>query len=149
MERRERVVLENMCMIRDGSKVLVEDKIGKDIRGIIFPGSHVEEHEPIVDSVIREIKEEPGLIIEDPMLCGVKNWIDDDGTRYIVFLFKAEKFSGTLTSSSEGRVLWVETDEVLKLSWIWGMDSLMRIFADGEYSEMYMNAEDGWKVVLK
>ena len=34
MERRERVVLENMCMIRDGSKVLVEDKIGKDIRGM-------------------------------------------------------------------------------------------------------------------
>ena len=50
MEQRERVVLENMCMIRDGSRVLVEDKIGKDIRGIIFPGGHIEEHEPIVDS---------------------------------------------------------------------------------------------------
>ena len=63
MERREQVVLENMCMIRDGSKVLVEDKIGKDIRGIIFPGGHVEEHEPIVDSVIREVKEETGLTV--------------------------------------------------------------------------------------
>ncbi len=104
MKRRERVVLENICMIRDGSKVLVEDKVGKDIRGIIFPGGHVEEHVPIVDSVIREIKEETGLIIENPVLCGVKNWIDEDGTRYIVFLFKAEKYSGTLTSSSEGRV---------------------------------------------
>lgn len=31
VERRERVVLENMCMIRDESKVLVEDKIGKDV----------------------------------------------------------------------------------------------------------------------
>lgn len=65
MERRERVVLENMCMIRDGSKVLVEEKIGKDIKGIIFPGGHVEEHEPIVDSVIREIREETGLTIKD------------------------------------------------------------------------------------
>ena len=31
VERKERVVLENMWMIRDESKVLVEDKIGKYI----------------------------------------------------------------------------------------------------------------------
>ena len=79
----------------------------------------------------------------------MKNWIDDDGTRYIVFLFKAEKFSGTLTSSSEGQVFWVEIDEVLNLPWIWGMDNLMKIFADGEYSEFFMNAKDGWTLVMK
>ena len=149
MERKEQVVLENMCMIQNGSKVLVEDKIGKNIRGIIFPGGHVEEHEPIADSVIREIKEETGLSIEAPKLCGVKNWIDDDGTRYIVFLFKTDKFSGTLKSSVEGEVFWVEIDEVLKLPWIWGMDSLMKVFVDGEYSEFFMNAKDDWKSVLK
>lgn len=38
MERRDRVVLENMCMIRDGSKVLVEDKISSLIS---FPISFV------------------------------------------------------------------------------------------------------------
>ncbi len=70
MKKSERVILENMCMIRNRSQVLVEDKIGKDIRGIIFPGGHVEEHEPIVDSVIREIKEETGLTIDDPIFCG-------------------------------------------------------------------------------
>ena len=149
MERRERVVLLNMCMIRDGSKVLVEEKIRDDIKGIIFPGGHLEEHEPVVDSVIREIREETGLTIEDPVLCGVKDWIDEDGSRFIVFLFRAEKFSGTLASSSEGRVFWVEIDKVLDLPWIWGMDSLMKIFVDGEYSELYLSAFDGWKPVLK
>ena len=149
MERRERVVLLNMCMIRDGSKVLVEEKIRDDIKGIIFPGGHLEEHEPVVDSVIREIREETGLTIEDPVLCGVKDWIDEDGSRFIVFLFRAEKFSGTLASSSEGRVFWVEIDKVLDLPWIWGMDSLMKIFVDGEYSELYLSAFDGWKPELK
>ena len=149
MERREQVVLENMCMIRDGSKVLVEDKIGKDIRGIIFPGGHIEEHEPVVDSVIREIKEETGLTIEDPMLCGVKNWIDDDGTRYIVFLFKADRFTGKLTSSAEGRVFWLEKDEVLKTNWIWHMDGLMRIMSDGDYTELFLDTANDWKPVLK
>ena len=149
MERRERVVLLNMCMIRDGSKVLVEEKIRDDIKGIIFPGGHLEEHEPVVDSVIREIREETGLTIEDPVLCGVKDWIDEDGSRFIVFLFRAEKFFGTLTSSSEGRVFWVEINKVLDLPWIWGMDSLMKIFVDGKYSELYLSAFDGWKPELK
>ena len=93
--------------------------------------------------------EETGLVIEDPVLCGVKNWIDEDGTRYIVFLFKAEKYTGTLTSSSEGRVFWAEMDEVLNLPWIWGMDNLMKIFVEGGFSELFLSAEDGWETVLK
>ena len=64
MDRPERVILTNMCMICNGTKVLVENKKWNDIQGIIFPGGHVEEHEPIVDSVIREIKEETGIDLE-------------------------------------------------------------------------------------
>ena len=80
MDKPERVILTNMCMIRNGSKVLVEDKVSKWDCGIIFPGGHVEEHEPIVDSVIREMKEETGLTIENPQLCGIKEWINEDGS---------------------------------------------------------------------
>ena len=88
MERAEKVILTNLCMIQDGTKVLVQDKVGKGADGIIFPGGHVEEHEAVVDSVIREMKEETGLTIENPKLCGIKEWVNEDGTRYIVFLFK-------------------------------------------------------------
>ena len=149
MERTERVILTNLCMIRDGSKVLVEEKAGKSADGIIFPGGHVEEHEPIVDSVIREMKEETGLTIESPRLCGVKEWINEDGSRYVVFLFTADRFSGELVSSEEGRVFWMEKDEVLKSNWIWHMDSLMRIMADGAFSELYLDVQEDWKAVLK
>ena len=86
MEHAEKVILTTLCMIQNGSKVLVEEKVGKDAGGIIFPGGHVEEHEPIVDSVIREMKEETGLTIEKPRLCGVKEWINEDGSRYLVFM---------------------------------------------------------------
>ena len=145
----EQVVLTNMCMIRDGSKVLVEEKVGVDFKGVIFPGGHVEEHEPVVDSVIREIKEETGLAIEKPVLCGIKEWINEDGSRYVVFLFKADTFTGELASSSEGRVFWVEMKDVLKTHWIWHMDGLMRIFADGEFAELFLDSSDDWKPVLK
>ena len=149
MERTERVVLTNMCMIRDGSKVLVEEKVGYGVKGIIFPGGHVEEHEPITDSVIREMKEETGLTIEKPDLCGIKEWINEDGSRYIVFLFKTDSYSGELASSSEGRVFWLEIDDVLKTNWIWNMDGLMRIFADGEFAELFLDSSDSWKPLLK
>ena len=149
MDRPERVILTNMCMICKGTKVLVENKNWKEVQGIIFPGGHVEEHEPIVDSVIREIKEETGLTIEHPVLCGIKEWINEDGSRYVVFLFKAEVFSGELVSSSEGDVFWVDKNEVLKLPWIWDMDGIMKILADGKYTELFLDMSDDWKPVLK
>ena len=149
MEHPEKVILTNICMIRNGTKVLVEEKTGKGAGGIIFPGGHVEEHEPIVDSVIREMKEETGLTIENPQLCGVKDWINEDGSRYVVFLFRADRFSGELVSSDEGRVFWVEQDEVLKTNWIWHMDSLMRILKDGEFAELFLDRTNDWKPMLK
>ena len=149
MERTERVVLTNLCMIVDGTKILVQDKVGKYAGGIFLPGGHVEEHEPVVDSVIREIKEETGLDIEQPHLCGIKEWINEDGSRYIVFLFRADRFSGEPVSSDEGRVFWMEKEDVLKSNWIWHMDGLMKIIADGEYTELYLDSADDWKPVLK
>ncbi|MBR4459826.1 MAG: 8-oxo-dGTP diphosphatase [Clostridia bacterium] len=149
MERTERVILTNLCMICDGTRVLVEEKVGRDAGGIIFPGGHVEPGEPVTDSVIREMKEETGLTIESPKLCGVKEWINGDGSRYVVFLFRADRFSGELASSAEGRVFWVEKEDVLKTDWIWHMDALMQIMAEGEFTELFLDAADGWNPVLK
>ena len=149
MEHTEQVILTNLCMISSGSKVLVEEKVSKWANGIIFPGGHVEPHEPIIDSVIREMKEETGLTIEHPKLCGVKEWINEDGSRYMVFLFTADRFTGELTSSAEGKVFWMEKDDVLKSNWIWHMDGLLKIMADGEYTELFLDAADDWKPILK
>jgi 8-oxo-dGTP diphosphatase len=149
MDKPERVILTNMCMVRNGTKVLVEDKRSVWADGIIFPGGHVEEHEPVVDSVIREVREETGLTIEKPQLCGIKEWINEDGSRYVVFLFKADRFSGELASSSEGRVFWMEKEDVLRSNWIWHMDGLLKIMADGQFTELFLDAADDWKPVLK
>ena len=148
MDRPEKVILTNMCMIQNGSRVLVEDKVSRWANGIIFPGGHVEEHEPIVDSVIREMKEETGLTIENPQLCGIKEWINGDGSRYIVFLFKTDRFSGELVSSKEGKVFWAEREEVLRMNWIWNMDGIMRVMEDSP-AELFLDAADDWKPMLK
>ena len=149
MEHPEQVILTNMCMIRSGTKVLVEDKVGPYAGGITFPGGQVEKHEPIVDSVIREMKEETGLTVRKPRLCGVKEWINEDGSRYVVFLFTADDFDGEIVSSAEGRVFWMELEDVLRSNWIWHMDKLIRIFAKGEFAELFLDAKEGWSPVLK
>ena len=85
MDRKKLVTLTNLCMITKGDEILVIDRQKKDWPGITFPGGHVENDESIVDSVIREVKEETGLDIQSPKLCGVKDWVNSDGSRYIVF----------------------------------------------------------------
>lgn len=73
MSRYEKIELTNMCMIYDNNgNVVVQDKINQSWGGITFPGGHIEKQESFVDSVIREVKEETGLIIKNPKLCGIK-----------------------------------------------------------------------------
>ena len=84
MSKYEKAELTNMCMIYDGAgRVVVQDKVGKNWGGITFPGGHVEKDESFVDSVIREVKEETGLDIQSPKLCGIKWWEAGHGRRYI------------------------------------------------------------------
>mgnify|MGYP000163936904 FL=1 len=97
MSRKTKVELTNMCLIYDEKKVLVQEKTGTKYEGgLVFPGGHVDEGESLRDSVIREIREETGLVIKNPQPCGFKDWILEDGTRYIVLLYKTDQFEGEL-----------------------------------------------------
>ena len=42
MARTEPCILTNMCMLRQGDRVLVQDRNDPDWPGITFPGGHVE-----------------------------------------------------------------------------------------------------------
>ena len=66
MSRKSEIELTNMCLICDGNKVLVQEKAGTN--GLVFPGGHVEEGESLLESVVREMKEETGLTIENPRI---------------------------------------------------------------------------------
>lgn len=76
MSRTERAELTVLCMIYDGARILLQDRVKDNWKGYTFPGGHVEPGESFVDCAIREIKEETGLDIEHPVLCGVKSVSD-------------------------------------------------------------------------
>lgn len=104
MDRTQRTEIVNMCMIYSGELILVQDKINAEWGGLTFPGGHVEAAESLTDAVIREVFEETGLTVASPRLCGIKDWVNDDGSRYMVLFYKTDKFSGKLKPSCEGDV---------------------------------------------
>lgn len=150
MSRTEKTEFTNMCMVYDGDRVLVQDKISKSWGGIMLPGGHVEPYEDFTDAVIREVYEETGLTISSPRLCGIKDWYKDDGSRYVVLLYKTEKFSGELKSSDEGEVFWVTFNELKTMPIADGMDKMLDVFLNDDISEMcYHKVNDEWVAVLK
>ena len=149
--RTEVVTLTNMCMIEDGDKILVLNKTCKnnpEYVGLTFPGGHIERAESLVDSAIREVKEETGLDIDDVVLCGVKHFPTEDG-RYIVFFFKTTTFSGVLKSSNEGEVFWIHKEELRNYQLSVDFEEMLSIFT-GEKSEFYYYLEGNeWKFEIK
>ena len=139
MARRETVVLTNMCMVYDNQgNILVQDRLDPDWPGVTFPGGHVEPGESFTKAVIREVWEETGLTIEHPRLCGLKQFPEEDGTRYIVMLYKANRFSGELRSSREGNVFWIKRGELENYPLPVSFDQMIRVFEDDSLGEQYV-----------
>ena len=133
-----------MCMVCDGKgNVLVEERLDPDWPGIAFPGGHVEPGESFTESVIREVREETGLTIKAPRLCGLKQFPLDGGGRYIVFLYRADRFSGELVSSEEGRVFWMKRSELEKAELPVSFAQTLRVFEEYDLEEHYIHWEDG------
>ena len=146
MAREEVCILTNMCMIYDGNRILVQDRMNPDWPGITFPGGHVEPKESFVDSVIREVKEETGLDISNVQLCGMKQFTDrEEKYRYIVFFYKTNTFSGELKSSEEGQVFWIDKNNLKDYVLAEGFESMFEVFEDDTLSENYWWLEnDEW-----
>lgn len=147
----EKIEFTNMCMIYDNDgNVVVQEKVNKKWGGITFPGGHIEKRESFVDSVIREVKEETGLDIQNPKICGIKWWEVNKNKRYIVLLFKTNEYSGTLKSSIEGKVYWAKLDEIKSMNLAESFDKMLDVFTDDNIQE-YIQLKDNnkWIDILK
>lgn len=147
MARSEKAIFTNLCMIYDDAgNILVQDRKNPDWPGVSFPGGHVEPGESFVDSVIREVKEETGLNIDTPILCGTKQFQTENDERYVVLFYKTNLFSGRLRSSEEGKVFWIPRSTLEEYPLSVDFEDMVRIFESSDLSEFYYYQEDGnWK----
>lgn len=149
MKRTEPVELTVVCLLENGGSVLLQNRKKNDWQGWALPGGHVEPGESFVDAVIREMREETGLTIRHPRLVGVKQFPTEDG-RYVVLLFKATEWSGTLTSSEEGEMQWVEYSRIPSMKTVDDLEEMLHMMNTPELTEFQYLIRDGeWIVSIK
>ncbi|MCX7798603.1 MAG: 8-oxo-dGTP diphosphatase [Melioribacter sp.] len=120
--------LATLCYIIHNDKTLMLHRIKKknDIHegkwnglgGKFQPGETPEE------CVIREVKEESGLLIKNPKLHGFITFPLFDGKKdWYVFLFTANEYEGKLIDSKEGNLQWIPNEKLLELN-LWEGDKI-------------------------
>ncbi len=149
MRRTEPVELTVLCLLEDGGSVLLQNRKKEDWQGWALPGGHVEPGESFVDAVIREMQEETGLTVRSPRLVGVKQFPLEAG-RYVVLLFKATEWSGTLASSEEGEMAWVEYSQLPSLNTVDDLGEMLRVMNAPELTEFqYLLRGEEWIMSIK
>lgn len=147
--RTEQVELTVLCLIHKDGSYLLQDRVKNDWKGYTLPGGHIEPGESIVDAVIREMKEETGLLIQKPHLCGVKQF-PIDGGRYIVFLFETDQFEGELADSEEGKMRWIKDSDLSNVNLVNDFEELIEVMLNDSLTEFqYVIENDEWIVVKK
>ena len=150
MSRTEPIELTVSCLIRNNGNILLLNRKDPDWNGYTLPGGHVEPGESLIHAVIREMKEETGLDIQSPKLCGIKWWEAGHGRRYIILLFKADRYTGTLHDSNEGKVFWAELDALRSMRLAPSFDKMLDVFTNEDIQEyIQRKGTDGWTDILK
>lgn len=147
--RTEQVELTVVCLIHNEDSFLLQDRVKEDWKGYTLPGGHIEPGESIVDAVVREMKEETGLIIKTPRLCGIKQF-PIEGGRYLVFFFETDQFEGKVADSDEGKMYWVKKSELSNVNLVDDFDELIEVMLSDTLTEFqYIFENDEWVIVKK
>lgn len=152
MSRSESVVVTALCMVYDNDKILLQDRIKEDWKGVTFPGGHIEKKESFVKGIEREVFEETGLKIKNIRICGVKQFQTEDDERYIVLLFKTNEFEGELCSSEEGEVFLAERKNLSSYETVDDFYELIKVFDDENINELMFEGckeDNHWKWIKK
>lgn len=151
MHKTEKVIITNICLIYKDDEILVQERNKKDWPGLTFPGGHVEKGENFYDAVIREVKEETGLTLLKPILCGIEEFKQvHNEDRYIMLYYKCNKFKGRIKSSDEGKVYWLKREELKKAKLSLDLAKILKIMESDNLSELIYYKENGkYKSVIR
>lgn len=86
-------------------------------------GGKFEPEESPEDCLLREVKEETGLVLTDYRYRGIVTFVSSEwGTEYM-HLFTANGFEGEIKTCDEGELVWVSKSEIEDLN-IWEGDKI-------------------------
>lgn len=121
------IILTNMCLIRNGNMILVQNRTKKDWPGLTLPGGKVEKDESVYQSVLREVYEETGLRLLSAKDVGYIEWLID-GDRHLCILFESESYEGELKSNDEGEDLFIDIKDLCQYQFSTDFDKILDIY---------------------
>lgn len=131
--------LTTLCYIEKDNKYLMLHRTKKEADfnkdKWIGVGGKFEENETPEECLLREVKEETGLTLDSYRLRGIITFISDIYETEYMYLYTADRFSGSITDCDEGELVWVDKRDVLSLS-LWEGDRLFLKLMD-EYSGFF------------
>lgn len=86
-------------------------------------GGHFEYQESPEDCLLREVKEETGLVLKDYRFRGIVTFISDEAPAEYMCLYTANKFEGNLIECDEGKLEWISFDKLEDLE-LWEGDKI-------------------------
>jgi 8-oxo-dGTP diphosphatase len=121
------MILATLCYVKQDGKTLMvyRNKKLNDIHEGKWNGlgGKFEDGETPEECVRREVREEAGLIIQNPRMHGLLMFPKFKGNDWYVFVFTATDFSGELIESPEGRLEWIDDDRFAELN-LWESDRI-------------------------
>ena len=125
-------ILTTLCYIEQDDKYLMLHRTAKqnDINEgkWIGVGGHFKEGESPEECLLREVKEETGLVLTSYRLRGVITFLQEGWGYEYMFLYTADGFEGTLDETAmkncnEGTLAWIPKSEIMKLN-LWEGDRI-------------------------
>jgi 8-oxo-dGTP diphosphatase len=119
------MILASLCYVkRDGKTLMLyRNKKPNDIHAGKWNGlgGKFEAGETPEMCIRREVREEAGLVVHNPRLHGLLIFPNFKGNDWYVFVFTATEFEGELIESPEGKLEWIDSDQLTSLS-LWESD---------------------------
>ena len=120
-----RKTIVSLILVKDG-KILVERRKSSDdldAGKCVFPGGHVDDGEGIEQSLHREVREELGIELIDPILVYESDF-DGPEEQQRLYWYACESFSGDLQTNEAAELLWIDPSESHLLSYQVTRDAL-------------------------
>ena len=116
---RKKTNLTTLCYIEQDGKYLMMHRVKKahDINHDkwIGVGGHFEPDETPEECLLREVREETGLVLTAYRLRGLVTFLSDVCEPELMCVFTADAFDGEMIECDEGELAWVEKSDVLAL----------------------------------
>lgn len=121
------ISMTTLCYIEKDGKYLMLHRVKKqnDVNkdkwvGI---GGHFEQDESPEECLLREVKEETGLQLNEYKLRGIITFLSNEFHTEYMFLYTATDFEGQLINCNEGDLEWIDKSAVYNLP-IWDGDKI-------------------------